>query len=220
MSSDATPSIDAIPDSPPRGVGPRAFDPIRAHGAWIFLSASVATGALAGSGNAVERGMLVGTGVVGGFMLASAMHVGFRHKQRNALVGGILTAAMPAAALALDPSAMFLVPMALAIFMATAAVLSGRTLGFLSRTTVVLGTAAIVTAAPVAAVAAGASLPRAFLLYGLMVVFCCWRSLRVLSDLGSGHDWTKARIRSRGLREAAATSVWSIMAVVIARLCA
>jgi hypothetical protein len=220
MSSDAIASTNAIPESPPRGVGPRAFDPMRAHGAWIFLSASVGAGALAGSGNAVERGMLVGTGVAGGFMLASAMHVGIQHKRRHAFVGGILTAAMPAVALALDPSTLFLVPIALAIVMAMAAIFAGRSLGFLSRTTVALGTAAIVTAAPVTAVAAGASLTRAFLLYGIMVVFCCWRSLQVLSDLGSGHDWTKVRLRSRGLREAAATAVWSIMAVVITRLCA
>lgn len=217
MTSDATLSPDAIPDSPPRGGAPRAFDPMHAHGAWIFLSASVAAGALMGSGYVVDRAMLVGTGVVGGFMLVSAVHVGLRHRQRQALIGGSLAAIMPAAALVVDPSPLFLIPMALAIVLATAALVSGRSLGFLSRTTVVLGTAAMVTAAPVTAAAAGASLERGFLLYGIMVVFCCWRSLRVLSDLGGGHEWTKPRLRSRGLREAAATAVWAIIAVVIVK---
>ena len=42
------------------------FDPLRFHGAWVYLCVAVAAGAMLGRGYGVERAMLVGTGFVGG----------------------------------------------------------------------------------------------------------------------------------------------------------
>ena len=72
---------------------------MRAHGAWVYLFASVAAGALVGAERGVERAMLVGTGFAGAFLVTAALVTGGRRKGRQVLVGSALAVLTPLAAL-------------------------------------------------------------------------------------------------------------------------
>ena len=77
----------------------RHVDPMRAHGAWIYLFASITAGALVGTGHAIELPMLVGTGFAGAYLVTAAISVGVRRRMRQLVFGGTLMVGAPPAAL-------------------------------------------------------------------------------------------------------------------------
>ncbi len=193
-------------------------DPMRAHGAWIYLFASVAAGALVGAERGLEPAMLVATGFVGAFLVTAAIARGVRRKGRQTLVGASLAALAPLAALWLGAEPSFLVVAAIAALPAVAAVVLAKRLGFLSHAAVVMGIAALAMAAPVTAVAGGATALRSAVLFGLLWSFFCRQSLRVSAALAAGGAWDRKALRARGLREAAITAVWALVVAVSLRI--
>jgi len=193
-------------------------DPIRAHGAWIYLFCSVGAGALVGAGRGVEPALLVGTGFVGGFLAAAALEVGVTRKLRQAGIGVALALLAPLAALELGAERGFLWVAAGAAIPAVGALVLSRKLGFLSRAAVATGIAALALAAPAAAVAGGASTARSALLFTLLWCFFSWRSLRVAAPLEAGGEWKPDELRARGLREAALAALWSLAVAIGLRL--
>jgi len=195
-----------------------APDPLRAHGAWVYLFVSVGAGALLGAGRGVEPALLVGTGFAGGFLCAAALVVGARRRRRQLLVGCATAFLAPLAALALGAEPAFLVLTAGAALPAVGAVLLASRFGFLSRAAVVTGIAALVLAAPAAAVSGGASASRAAVLFLLLWPFYCWRSMRLAEPLEAGARWDRDELRARGLREAGIAALWTLAVAVGLRL--
>lgn len=198
-------------------VVPRATahpDPVRAHGAWVFLFASVAAGAFVGAGRWVEPAMLVGTGFAGAFLAVAAISVGLRRKRRQLLMGTSLAVICPLCALGLGANPAFLAVAVSALLPAVAAVMLSKWLGFLSRPAVAAGTAALTWAAPIVAVAGDASPVQGAILFGLLWPFFCWRALAVAAPLAAGARWDPETLRSRGLREAGITGAWTLLVVV------
>lgn len=187
---------------------------MRAHGAWIYLFASIASGALVGARHRVEPAMLVGTGFVGAFLVTAAISVGARRKIRQLLLGVTLAILAPLGALWLDAEASFVAIAVLAMLPAVSAVVLEKTLGFLSRPALIAGVASLVMAAPVVAVAGGANVQRGVLLFGLLCSFFSWRTLRVAAPLRAGAAWDRERLRTRGLQEAAIAAVWTLAVAV------
>ena len=196
--------------------GPRtAPDPVRAHGAWIFLFAAIGAGSMAGSRGRVEPALIVGTGFVGAFLCRAALAVGLRRKVRQLIVGAAVAILAHFAAHLLGAPSSYLYVAALATVPAVGAVVSSERYGFLSTTALTAGIAALTLAAPAAAVAGGASLIRAAGLYGLLWPFFTWRSLRIAAALKSGERWTVEELKSRGLHEAAAAALWALGSVAL-----
>jgi hypothetical protein len=193
-------------------------DPLRAHGAWIYLFAAVGAGALVGDDHPVEPALLVGTGFAGVFLMAAALSVGGRRKIRQFLVGASLAILCPLAAFWLHAEPVFLLVAALALVPAAACIVAERKLGFLSKTALITGVAALAMAAPVVASAGGVSWPRTIALFGLLATFFCWRTLRVAAPLQGGGAWNRHQLRTRGLREAAFAAVWTLAVVVALRV--
>jgi hypothetical protein len=194
-------------------------DPMRAHGAWIFLFCAVGAGALLGADRRVEIPLLVGTGLAGGYLLAGAVAVGARRKRRQGLVGLLLLLIAPLAALLLGAERAFLVAAGATALPAVLAVVFARRRGVLSRVAVITGIAALAGAAPAAALAGGAGAGRATAAFALLWPFFCWRSLRIAAALEGGAAWERSELRARGLREAGIAAVWTLLvATVLLRL--
>ena len=189
-------------------------DPKRAHGAWIYLFASVGAGALVGAGERVEPLMLVGTGFVAAFLVAAGLSAGARRHGRQIVAGTALAALAPLTALWLGARPEFLVLAAAAVPIAVAAVVLEKKLGFLSRSALVSGIAALAMAAPVVAAAGGTTVARSALLFGSLWPFYCWRTLRIAAPLRAGAPWDPEKLRARGLREAAIAAVWTLVVAI------
>jgi hypothetical protein len=185
-------------------------NPTRVHGAWIFLFASVASGAVIGSERVIESAMLVGTGFIGAFLFVSALSVGARRNRRQLLTGASLAAVAPLCALGLNADPSFLGVAGLAALAAMAAIMFEKRRGFLSHAALITGVAALALAAPTVAAAGGASVGQCVLLFALLWSFFCWRTLCVAAPLRVGATWDRMRLRSRGLREAAIAAVWTL----------
>ena len=106
-------------------------DPLKAHGAWVYLFASVGAGALVGSEQGVEVPMLVGTAFAGGFLVAAAVAAGLKRKGRQVLVGLALIVLSPLVALWLGADRGFLAVAACASVPAVLALVLEKTRGFL-----------------------------------------------------------------------------------------
>ena len=105
----------------------RAFpDPIRAHGAWVYLFTSVGAGAMVGAQRGVETAMLVGTGFAGGLLGAAAVAVGLRGKARQLAIAGAAFLPGPLVALWLGAERGFLLVSACAAVAAFGAVAPGK----------------------------------------------------------------------------------------------
>lgn len=187
------------------------FDPIRAHGAWIYIFLSVAAGSMLKAKHGVEPTLLVGTGFVGAYLLVAALVMGVRRKRKQALVGATLLLAAPLLALALGAETGFLAAAGSASIPAVTAVICARAFGFLSCGAVISGVAALTLAAPTAALAGGAQLDQALLLFGLLAPMFAWRSVRIARQLRRQETWNAAELRSTGLREAALAAIWTIL---------
>lgn len=196
----------------------RMLDPVRAHGAWVYLFASVGAGAIVGAGRGVEPALLVGTGFSGAFLCAAALAVGVHRRHRQLLVGAAAMLLAPLAALWLGAEPAFLVVAAYAVALAAGAVLIAARLGSLSRPAMAIGIAAIASAAPAAAVSGGASAGRAAALFLLLWPFYCWRSLRLAASLEAQGAWDRDALRSRGLREATIAALWTLAVATVLRL--
>lgn len=190
-------------------------DPMRAHGAWIYLFASIASGSLLGSQRAIELPMLVGTGFAGAYLVAAAIFVGVRRRTRQFLLGGSLMVVAPVGALVLGSEPRFLAVAALAALPAAAAVALTTRYGSLATSSLLMGIAAIVMAAPITAVAGGASLQRAALLFGLLASFFSWRTLRVAESLHDQPTWDRTQLKARGLHEAAVGAIWTLAVTTV-----
>lgn len=194
------------------------FDPLRFHGAWIYLCVAVAAGTLIGHNHGVERGMLVGTGFVGGFMFLGALTARSTRRGREAIIGAVLMLVMPIGAFLLGGSNSFLWVIGGAALLAAGALVVAHRKGFLATSSVALGTAALSMAAPAAAIGAGANSLAAFVLYGMLWPYFCWRTLAVSHDRKAPRPLGKRpNLRQRGLREAALVTSWAFVAVVVVR---
>jgi len=189
-------------------------DPTRAHGAWVYLFASVGAGALVGSGPGVERALCVGTGFAGAFLCTAALAVGASKKRRQLLLGVAVALGAPLIALWLGARPVFLVVAAGALLPAVVSVPLAEKFGFLSGAPLTTGIAALVMAAPAAALAGGASATQAIALFVLLWPFFAWRSLRVAAALKAGGTWNREELRARGLREAGIAAIWTLVVAV------
>ena len=192
----------------------RIPDLMHAHGAWVFLTVSVGTGAFWAQDAMLLPALLAGTAHAGAFLLVAGMLRGSGGRSAAAR-GGALALGGALAALALGAEPTFLVVEAFALLPALAAVAAARWLGALSVTAIAMGSLAIALAAPVAACAGGASPMRAALLALLLAPFFAWRTAAVLARLRSTSGGRRASLRDWGLREAGFAAVWSLTLAVI-----
>jgi hypothetical protein len=196
----------------------RHVDPMRAHGAWIYLFASIASGTLVGTQHAVEIAMLVGTGFAGAYLVTAALTAGVRRRMRQVVLGGSLVVLAPLSALGLGAEPGFVVVAGCAVIPAVAAVVLTTRLGSLARLSLLAGVAAVVMAAPVTAVAGGASFQRAGLLFALLWFFFSWRTLRVAARVKAQETWDRQQLKAQGLREAAIAAVWTLAVTLVLRI--
>ncbi|MFC1758666.1 hypothetical protein ACFL2H_07850 [Planctomycetota bacterium] len=216
-SADIEPSVDQAEASPDQSHRLSRLDPKRFHGAWIFLCESVGAGALVGGRNGVEPALLAGTACAGVFLIIAAASTGFRGKGQQVLTGVILALVAPLFALLMGADSRFVVVGALAILPAGATVVLARRFGFLSPIVLATGVAALAVAAPMAAVAGGASMSQAAILFSVLWALFYWRSLRVASLVAGNAPWNAQLLRTRGLREAAFTAACSLVIAIVLR---
>lgn len=203
---------------PLRRVGLPQIDPLRAHGAWIYLFASVAAGALVGADYGVERPLLVGSGFAGAYLVMAALSTDPWRKRRQMAIGAGLAGLAPLVALWLDADPRFLWVAAASVIPGVAAVRMAKKRGLLSRATMVVGIAALVMVAPMSAVAGGAGFGRGAILFVLLWLFFCCQTLRVAASLTRGQPWDREQLRSQGLRQAAMAAVWTLTVALALRL--
>jgi hypothetical protein len=191
-------------------------DPLRAHGAWVYLVVSILAGASTVSVRGSVSALLAGSGFVGLFVLGSALAIGGRHPARGRLALGIpLTVGAPLMALGLGADPSFLLVSLVAIPPAGIAFYSANRSGFLSPGALAFGVAAVAVAAPVAASAGGASPRLALLMLAILAPLFFWRTWRLARALGQG--WTKERLQRRGLVESGWAVGWAAVAVAVIR---
>jgi len=196
----------------------RKLDPMRAHGAWIYLCASVTAGALVGANYGVEPAMLVGTSFVGAFLVAAGIAVSVRRKRRQIVTGLGLAIFATLGALAFQARPQYLPITLLAAALAIATVILAKKLGYLAPATMLTGVAALAMAAPVSAIAGGATMLRAATLFGLLWPVYSWRTFLVAAAYTGGIVSSNAELRSRGLQEAALAAVWSLAVAITLRI--
>lgn len=185
-------------------------NPARAHGAWIYLLLSVASGVLLAVDQEIRYAVLVGAGFVGAFLAAAALSVPSRRSGRLVWFGAGTAAAGPAVALWFEADSRFLIVGGLAALLGGGAILLEKWFGFLSFTALAVGLAALAIAAPVSAIAGGAGLGRGAALFAFLWPFFCWRTFRIAAPLQSGEVWNRHALKARGLREAAIAAAWSL----------
>jgi hypothetical protein len=203
----ATPTVEAM----------RKLDPMRAHGAWIYLCTSIAAGALIGANYGVEPAMLVGTSFAGAFLTLAGIAVGASRKRRQIVTGLGLAILATLGALTFHANPPYLIVISLAAIIAITTVILARRFGYLAHSTMLAGVAALAMAAPVSAVAGGATFARAALLFFLLWPVYSWRTFLVAAEFTTG-NCTTAQLRARGLREAALAALWSLAVAITLRI--
>ncbi len=188
----------------------------RAHGAWVYLFASIGGGALVGARAGVEVALLIGTAFTGGFLVTGALLRGPRRSVRQLMTGTLLAAGSPALALALGAERSFLWVGPLGALLALFCVVTARRRGLLSVPALVSGIAALTLASAATALAGGADLGHTALLFGALVFFFAWRSLRIAAPLRRVQGpWPADQLRRQGLREAGLAAVWTLAVVAV-----
>jgi hypothetical protein len=195
-------------------------DPVRAHGAWVYLGVSVLAGTASVGQAGMLRAVLAGTGYAGLFLLVSAVAVPGRRRAARLASGLALAALAPPGALALGASPNFLAYALVAAFPAGLAVAFALRRGFLSPPALAFAVSTLSVAAPCAARAGGATPQQAWILQGMLLPFFVWRTWTVRSRLDGQSGWSRARLRAAGLREAGYALGWGALALVAARLAA
>ena len=191
-------------------------DPLRAHGAWVYLIVSILAGVLTITGRGSVPALLAGSGFVGLFVLGSSLAIDGRRVVLGRLALGMpLTVGAPLLALGLGADPSFLLVSLFAIPPAAAALYSANRSGFLSPGALAFGVVALVVAAPAAASAGGTSPRLALLLLSILAPLFFWRTWRLARALGQG--WTKERLQRRGLIESGWAVGWAAVAVVTIR---
>lgn len=115
-----------------------------------------------------------------------------------------------------EPS--FVAVAACAALPAAAAVGLAMRWGSLATSSLLMGIAAIVMAAPMTAVAGGASIQRAALLFALLWSFFSWRTLRVAASLNDQMTWDRKQLKARGFHEAAVGAIWTLAVTLVLRI--
>jgi len=192
-------------------------DPLRAHGAWVYLAVSILAGAFTATGRGFGPALLAGAGFVGLFVLAGSLAV-IPHRAALAriAVGLPLSFGSPLLALALGADSSFLAVGLIATVPALAAAYWASRSGFLSPGALAFGVTSLTVSAPAAA-SAGAAGPRsAVLILATLAPFFFWRTWRLARVLGQG--WTRERFARRGLLESALAVAWAALAVSATRM--
>lgn len=196
----------------------RMPDPARAHGAWVYLIVSILAGALSEVREGFVPALLAGTSFAGVFLLGSAFAVPPARRRMRILLGVPLGLVAPAVALAIGADPTFLAYAAVAVFPAGLSAWLAERDGFLSPAALSAGVAALGLAAPAAACAGGADVPRTLVLAGLLVPWFLWRTVRLRKRLDAIQSEGRAGLRRAGLREAGLTVVWTTFAVIAIHL--
>jgi len=192
-------------------------DPLRAHGAWVYLIVSILAGAVTVWDRGWAAALLAGTGFVGVLVLASSLAIaGRRAAIARFVVGLLLGLGSPFLALTIGADRSFLVVGLVAIPPAVAAAYFASGQGFLSPGALSFGVTALVVAAPAAARAGGASPRPALVLLAVLAPFFFWRTWRLARAFGPG--WTRERLERRGLLESGIALAWAAVAVAATRI--
>jgi hypothetical protein len=192
-------------------------DPLRAHGAWIYLIVSILAGAAVAPVDGRPAALLAGTGFVGVLVLASSLAI-VRRKTvlPRFVIGLILSLVPPLLALTVGGAApSFLVVGLVALPLAIAAGYFASSQGFQGPGALSFGVAALIVAAPVAASAGGASPRSAAGLFAVLAPVFFWRTWRLARQIGAG--WTLERLKRQGLLESAVALAWAVVAVALSR---
>jgi len=190
-------------------------DPLRAHGAIVFLALSVLAGALSAIGQGFLPALLAGFGFSGVFLIGSGMAIGVWRGRRRLAIGFGIAVLAPVLALALGANPAFFAYGMLALFPAAASAWFAERRGFQSPVALALGVCAIVVAAPSAACAGGATLTRSGVLLVLLVPFFVWRTLRIRYLLTVRSDLNRSALKKIGQREAVLAGGWTFLAVFL-----
>ena len=188
-------------------------DPLRAHGALVFLAFSVLAGALSAIGEGFLPALLAGLGFAGVFLIGSAAAVGFRRGRLRFLVGLAIAVLAPALAVQIGANPAFFAYGMLALFPAGLSAWFAERRGFQSPIALALAVCAIVVAAPSAACAGGATMSRSAVLLLLLVPFFIWRTLKIRHLIGSRKDLGRADLKRIGKREAVLAGLWTFLSV-------
>jgi hypothetical protein len=199
---------------------PRAPDPVRAHGAWVYLVVSILAGVLAATGRGVLPALCAGLAFVGVFLAAGALAIRPRPWAGRFAVGVTLTAAATLGGLALGADPQFLVYASVAVFPAGAAAWFALSQGYQSAPALAFAVVALVVSAPAAACAGGAHPRMGLVLLALLAPFFAWRTWRTRNALRESKGWDRSRLRQLGLREAAIAISWTAVALVAVHLLA
>jgi hypothetical protein len=192
-------------------------DPLRAHGAWVYLIVSILAGVLTVTDRGLAPALLAGSGFVGVYVLASSLAIARRRAALVRMALGLLVAiGSPLLALAQGADPRFLMISLVAFPPVLCAAYFASRQGFLAPGALAFGVTALVVSAPVAASAGGASPRSALLLLATLVPFFFWRTWRLARALGPG--WTRERFERRGLRESGLAAAWATLAVTTTRM--
>ena len=192
-------------------------DPLRAHGAWVYLIVSILAGALTAPGSGYGPALLAGGGLLGAFVTGSSLAAGGRRAVVARLALGLpLTIGALLLASRLGADRLFPFMSLLAIPPGLLAAWYANAQGFLSPGALAWGVTALAVAAPTAATAGGASPRSALLVLAFLVPFFYWRTWMLAWALRRG--WTRQRFQRQGLIESALAVAWAAVAVAVVRL--
>lgn len=199
-----------------RGLVPGKIpDPLRAHGAWVYLAASILVGVL--SAASWLPALLVGFGCVGAFVAAGALApVGRAVAVARAVGGALLLVGSSVLAVHLGADRLFVVVALVAVPPVLAAASFARADGFLSPGALSWGVTALAGAAPTVASAGGAPPRVTLVIVTVLAPFFFWRTWRLARALGPG--WTRERFARQGLLESGLAIAWAAVAVAAAWL--
>lgn len=184
----------------------------------MYLVVSILAGALSEVREGFVPALLAGTSFAGVFLLGSACAVPAARRRRRILLGVPLGLVAPLLALAIGADPTFLAYAAVAVFPAGLSAWLAERDGFLSPAALASGVAALGLAAPAAACAGGADVPRTLLLGGLLVPWFLWRTVRLRKRLDTVRAGGRDSLRRAGLREAGLTVAWTTLALLVIHL--
>jgi hypothetical protein len=198
----------------------RSPDPARAHGAWVYLFASILAGVLSAGGHGAIAALCAGLAFVGVFVMVGGLAV--RPKPWRLRFGSGLAFALAATGtgLLLGADPMFLVYAMVAFFPIAASVWFAMRAGFQSAPALAFAVVGLAVAAPAAACAGGTSPGMGFLLLALLGPFFAWRTWHARVALRGGEGWDRAKLKRVGLREALLAAVWTLASVGVVHLAA
>ncbi|PIE22266.1 MAG: hypothetical protein CSA62_13240 [Planctomycetota bacterium] len=190
----------------------RVPDPLRAHGAWVYLGLSVLAGLVLALPHHPVSSLAVGGIAVAGFILAGAL-ARKRHKQRRLLISGILLLASTLLLFSrpIEPRVLAYAVPATLLLLVTA--MLARRKGFFAPSTLACGVMLLALAAPACARAGGAPRVPSLLLLALLAPMFAWRCFHVRTGMLRGKISPKIGLRRVGMREAAVGLAWTTLSL-------